>query len=171
MRRNLEAQEAMHSALERPYSLGLLSFGLSRQGDYAEAQKRVDEGLALVEKNEERICEADLHRVRGEVLLARALEDDEVTAERVGDMAAAPRAGDPRVAEAEAELERAQALAREMGAFTVELRAAATLFRLRQRSGDPGTSRAALESALGRIAEGEGSPRVVEARSLLAAAE
>jgi tetratricopeptide (TPR) repeat protein/predicted Ser/Thr protein kinase len=171
MRSSLEAQVFMHSALERPYSLGLLAFGLSRQGDYAEAQKRVDEALALMEKNEERICEAELHRVRGEVLLARALEDDEATAEREGDITAAPRAGDPRVAEAAAELERAQALAREAGAFIVELRAATTLFRFRQRSGDPGPAREALEAALGRIPEGAATPRLVEAHTLLHAAK
>jgi adenylate cyclase len=168
IRRSLAAQEHMHSNLERPYSLGLLAWGLSRQGDHEEALRLLDTALALMDRNEERFCEAELHRLRGEVLLARALED-EVTADRDGAIPARPRRDDPTLLEAAAAFEKALELARAAAARTVELRAATGLLRLWQRVGEAGPSRARLVEVLERFTEGATTPRLVEARGLLAA--
>ena len=169
MRRSLDTQRLMHSALERPYSLGLLAWGLSRHGEHEEALARVDEALALMENNHEHYCRAELHRLRAEVLLSRAVSGEETTA--VGDEAAASRfrLGDPDMAAAAASFEKALVHARETEARTVELRAATGLVRLRRLAGDPGTSREVLIEVLARYTEGDDIPPVVEARHLLAA--
>jgi adenylate cyclase len=158
MRRSLETQRLMHSALEGPYTLGLLAWALSRQGEHEEALRQLDEARRLIEANDERYCEAELLRLRGEVLLSKALES-EVTAAREGE-APRPHQADPLLAEAAAAFGQALHLARERGTRTVELRAAVSLFRL-EKDED------ALKTALDRLTEGVESPLVTSARALL----
>lgn len=167
MRRSLETQRLMHSALERPYSLGLLAWGLSLQGQHDEALACIDEALVVMEKNHEYYCRAELHRLRGEVLLARALADDESTAVGGDSEHTALRRDDRRLAEAAASFEQALNYARETEARTVELRAATGLMRLGQLTGDA-APRAVLAEVLSRFTEGADSPPIKHARHLLA---
>jgi tetratricopeptide (TPR) repeat protein len=172
IRRSLDLQEKMHSALERPYCLALLARGLAQQGQHAEAVKSMDEALALIEANEERIYEAEIHRLRGDVFLARALED-EVTVGREhsqGAPIARPRPDDPLIAQARASYERAIELARRSGAHMHELTAAVSLFRLWQRLGDSRGARDAVVDACARLGEANEAPYVAEARRLVAPA-
>jgi adenylate cyclase len=94
-----------------------------KAGDIDAGLALVDDGLARVEVTDERFAEAELHRVRGALLAAGA---------RTGRSRAASRARE----EAEAEILRAIEIARAQGAKAWELRAATTLFDLRQRAGD-----------------------------------
>jgi adenylate cyclase len=94
-----------------------------KAGDIDAGLALVDDGLARVEVTDERFAEAELHRVRGALLAAGA---------RTGRGRAASRARE----EAEAEILRAIEIARAQGAKAWELRAATTLFDLRQRAGD-----------------------------------
>ena len=167
MRRSLDTQRLMHSALERPYSLGLLAWGLSLQGQHDEAVSCIDEALVVMENNHEHYCRAELHRLRGEVLLARALADDDTTAVGGDSERAAFERGDPRLAEAAASFEQAVDYARETEALTVELRAATGLVRVGQLTGN-GAPGAVLAEVLSRFSEGADSPPVRHARHLLA---
>jgi DNA-binding transcriptional MerR regulator len=97
----------------------------------------------------------------------RRLEEDEAPAEREGEGRPAPRREDPLLAEAATAFDKALRLARDRGARTVELRAAASLFRLRRQAGEAGFAREALAEALGRFREGEGTPLIASARDLL----
>jgi len=170
VRRSLSLQERMHSALERPYCLGLLARGLALQGQHDEALERLDEALALVEANGERLYEAEIHRLRGDVLLARVLEDEATAGPGDGGLAR-PRTEDPLLCRAQEEYEKAVEVARRSGARMHELRAAASLFRLRQRLGDPGAARALLEDAAAPFDGRTGVPYLAEAQRLLASEE
>jgi predicted ATPase len=75
-------------------------------GQVAEGLAAVDEGLACVERNGERWAEAELHRLRGRLLLARAAPDASAAA---------------------ACFRKALEIARAQGAKAYELRAAADL--------------------------------------------
>lgn len=167
MRRSLDTQQLMHSALERPYSLGLLAWGLSLQGQHDEALACIDEALALMEHNREHYCRAELHRLRGEVLLGRATADEETTAIGADSTRDGFRPDDPRLADARASFEQAVVHARKTDALTVELRAATGLVRLGQLMGDR-APQAVLAGVLGKFTEGAGSPPVEHARRLLA---
>ncbi|MBN8902867.1 MAG: DUF444 family protein [Rhodospirillales bacterium] len=55
-----------------PSYLGMLGDAYTRMGRFEDAHKSLNEGLAVVEKNDDRCHEAELHRLRGELLLAES---------------------------------------------------------------------------------------------------
>jgi predicted ATPase len=63
-----------------PYFLGCLAEGLVKAGHLEAALDTVTEGLATVERTDSRFCEAELHRLKGKLLLAACR--DPVEAER-----------------------------------------------------------------------------------------
>ncbi len=63
-----------------PYFLGCLAEGLVKAGHVEAALDTVTEALATVERTDSRFCEAELHRLKGELLLAACR--DPVEAER-----------------------------------------------------------------------------------------
>ena len=97
----------------RPYHLALLADVKARAGRYGEALAHVDDGLRELNETGERWFEAELHRLRGELI------------SRLG--------GDPSAAEAA--LQTALRLARRQSARTWELRAAMSLARLWAETG------------------------------------
>jgi class 3 adenylate cyclase/tetratricopeptide (TPR) repeat protein len=113
----------------------------------AEGLRVLAEALALVEKNEERYYEAELHRLRGELLLQ----------------------GDPLHATDEAERCFALALdiARRQEAKLLELRAALSLSRLWQGQGKAAPARELLGSTYRWFTEGLDTRDLQEARALL----
>jgi len=102
----------------------------------------VDRALALAGRTGERLFEAELHRLRGEFLLAE-------------DVAAG--------ADAEACFRRAAATARRQGAAALELRAATSLARL----GRAADARPLLADVYGRFTEGFDTPDLADARAVL----
>src|SRR4030095_1787766 len=84
------------------------------QGRIEEGLTVLAEALALVNKNEERFLEAELHRLKGELLLQQAVPD---------------------VSQAEVCFRQALDVARHQQAKSLELRAAMSLSRLWQRLG------------------------------------
>jgi len=91
------------------FLLGMLAGCMAEAGRFDEALSRVDEGLALAHQEGERFYEAELHRLRGELLLARS-----------------PRKPDA----ARACFTEAHAIARRQQAKSLELRVDASLSRL-----------------------------------------
>ena len=83
-------------------------------------------------------------------------------------MRARPRSDDPLIADAEAAYQKAIAVARASGARTLELRAAASRFRLRQRLGEADSARNDLAAVLEGFTEGRETPYVADARRLVA---
>ncbi len=104
------------------------------------------EARTLVEQHEERYWEAEIHRLRGVLLLRQP--------------------GTPQ-AEAEAWLQRALDVARRQEAKSLELRAAMSLSRLWQQQGKQAEARALLAPIYGWFTEGFDTADLQEARALL----
>jgi predicted ATPase len=127
------------------YYLGYLAAAYARSGRIADALAVVDEGLGLCATLLARCHEADLWRMKGE-LLAREREPDA----------------------AEAALRSALALARRQGARSYELRAATSLARQLGERGRRGEAHALLAEVHGWFTEGLESRDPCDARALLA---
>jgi tetratricopeptide (TPR) repeat protein len=98
------------SQATRPLLLGLLAEAEQLASRPGEALRLLDDALAEIDRSGERYFEAELHRLKGESLLA---------------------ASPPQVAEAEAALATAIAVAKRQGAKLLQERATASLGRLR----------------------------------------
>ena len=146
--KGLGAFRATGAEVRTPSYLGMLGDAYTQAGRFEDAHKAIDEGLAFAEKNDDRCHEAELHRLRGELLLAES-----------PDQAAA----------AEECFRRAIEIARRQRSRAWELRATTSLARLWQRQGRRGEARAALAAVYGTYTEGFTTPDLVEAGSLLEA--
>ena len=108
------------------------------------------EALEHVERTDERVYEAELHRLKGAILLARA---------------------PPPTVEVEVCLRRALAIARRQKARLWELRVATDLARLWQANGQSREARALLEPVYAWFTEGFDTPDLAEAGRLLGTCE
>jgi predicted ATPase len=72
MRAGLTALEATATALVRPHFLSLLAEGLSKLDRLDEAWALLEEATTMVSHNGERYYEAELYRLKGELLLKKA---------------------------------------------------------------------------------------------------
>ena len=151
MRRGFAAQLATGAELARPYWLSLIAEACHRTGDARGGLALLKEAEAAVEHTRERYWEAEIHRLRGQLLQA--------TSE--------PAA--PEVARsAEACYRRALDVARRQGARSLELRAAVSLARLWQAEGRQGEARELLAPIYERFSEGLDTPDLREPAALLA---
>jgi predicted ATPase len=115
--------------MRQTFHLALLAESLKAGGQIDEGLAVATEALAVVEATGERFYEAELHRLRGELLLLREAGEGRWSPAEPG--AARPRDPDPSgLAEAEACFRRALDVARRQGAKSLELRAVLSLARL-----------------------------------------
>jgi predicted ATPase len=117
-----------------------------RRAAWEEALSTVNEALTVVASTGERVCEAELYRLQGEILLGRSPAD---------------------VAGAEACLHKAVEIARGQRARSWELRAVTSLSRLWQRQGRVGQARSVLTPVLAWFTEGRNTRDFREAQALL----
>jgi predicted ATPase len=115
-------------------------------GQTAEGLEAVTEALATVAKSGVRWWEAELHRLKGELLLQRSVAPPE---------------------EAEACFQQALDIARRQQAKSLELRAAMSLSRLWQRQGKRDAARQVLAEVYGWFTEGFDTADLQEAKVLL----
>jgi predicted ATPase len=132
-----------------PYWLALLAGRRAAVQQVEAAWRDLDEALALVRANSTRVWEAELHRLRGELLTRQAH--------------ARPASTD----EAQAAFETALAVARRQRAKAFELRAATSLARWRRDHGRGADAGALLEPVRASFTEGFDTPDLVEADTLL----
>jgi predicted ATPase len=144
LRASLDALHALRSGLTRTMFLSLLADALLRDGRVDEGLAVTDEGFAYAEKTIEHGFLAELHRVRGELLLLKGAEPA-----------------------AEASLRLALDVARQQQARSFELRAATSLARLLLNSGREPGARAVLEVVYRWFGEGRNTADLVAARTLL----
>ena len=129
LQEGLATNRVRQEALMRPYWLTLLTDVYGQVGQAEHGLIVLSEALALVHATGQHVYEAELHRLRGELLLQSGAE--ELAA---GDLP--PDAGrQSRYAEAEACFQRALAIAHRQEAKSLELRAAMSLSRLWQQQG------------------------------------
>ncbi len=77
--KGLDAYRASGAGLGLPYYFSLLMDAFRQAGRFEEARRAFDEAIMLVEKNDERFQEAELHRLRGELHLTES--NDQTAAE------------------------------------------------------------------------------------------
>ncbi len=128
-----------------PFQLGFLGEAYTRASRFDEAREALNEALMLVEKNDDRIQEAELHRLHGELLLAESPES---------------------ATDAESHFRRAVEIARQQRSRGWELRAAISLARLHQRQGRDAEARELLTVIRAAYPETPTTPDLAEADAL-----
>jgi DNA-binding SARP family transcriptional activator/predicted ATPase len=121
-----------------------LAQGQAKTGDFKQAKKTLEQGYNFIEETDERYYEAELYRLKGEVLL---MQGDKV--------------------EAEASLHKAIIVARRQNAKSWELRAATDLARLWQTEERKDEAHALLAPVYEWFTEGFDTPDLIAARTLL----
>jgi predicted ATPase len=144
----LTALQATGQRQALPYFLALLAEAYGRGGDDAAGLQRLAEALAVVDDTEEYWWEAELYRLKGELLLRQATGSSD---------------------EAEACFHRALDIACRQHAKSLELRAAMSLSRLWQQQGKRAEAHALLAPIYGWFTEGFDTADLQEAKVLLEA--
>ena len=148
VRQGIAAFRATGAAGAIPFLSTLLAEVCDHLGRTEEGLQALAEAHTLVEQHEERLWEAEIHRLRGVLLLRQT--------------------GTPQ-AEAEAWLQRALDVARRQEAKSLELRAAMSLSRLWQQQGKQAEARELLAPVYGWFTEGFDTKDLQEAKVLLEA--
>jgi predicted ATPase/DNA-binding winged helix-turn-helix (wHTH) protein len=146
MRQGLVAYQATGAAVFRPYYLAFLAEAYGKLGQAGEGLTLLDEALAAVHETGERFYEAEIYRIKGELLLARSAED---------------------YGEAEACFQQALTVARHQQAKSSELRAAMSLSRLWQHQGKRAEAQELLAPIYGWFTEGFDTADLQEAKAML----
>jgi predicted ATPase/type II secretory pathway predicted ATPase ExeA len=146
----------------RAYFLSLLGAAFRKAGRIDDGLRTVEDALGESEETGGHLTVAELHRLKGELLLAQGATAS--AGSKRGDKAA--RSG-PSDAEAEACFRHALETARGQGAKLHELRAAVSLMRLSQTRGGPADARGILAEVYGWFTEGFDLPDLKEAKALL----
>ena len=146
VRRGLAAWQTTGAQLMRPHSLGLLAEVLHAASHTEEGLEVVDEALAIGDATGERWYQAELYRLKGELLLKR-------------DSSA--------IDTAESNFLQSMAIAREQHARAIELRAAVSLVRLARARGLRYSALTVIRPILETFTEGLDTLDVSEAKALL----
>ena len=146
LRQGLDAYRATGAAFQRPHFLSMLAEVHRSMGQPEAGLTALSEALALVEKTGERYYEAELHRLKGELLLQHAA---------------------PEVSHAETCFQQSLAIARRQQAKSLELRAAMSLSRLWQQQGKRAEAHDLLAPIYGWFTEGFDTADLQEAKALL----
>ncbi|MBV7339893.1 hypothetical protein KFU94_69130 [Chloroflexi bacterium TSY] len=144
MHQGLDTYQSMDAQAFRPYFLALLAEVYGAVAQTEEGLEALAEALAIVEKTGERYYEAELHRLKGELLLKQGAADDEV----------------------EACFREAIEVARRQAAKSWELRATVSLSRLLQQQGRGGESQQMLAGIYDWFTEGFDTLDLIEAKAL-----
>jgi class 3 adenylate cyclase/predicted ATPase len=148
IREGLRAYRATGAELERPHWLALLAEACGAVGQAEEGLAVLDEALTAVGTHGVRFCEAELYRLRGDLLLKHSsLAEDE--AERC--------------------LHRALGIAQGQRAKSLELRAARSIAYLWRQQGRVDDARRILAEVYGWFTEGFDATDLSEARALIGA--
>jgi adenylate cyclase len=150
--RGLSAQRAAGAEMGRPSHLALLADSHARASQPEEGLRGVEEALARVAETGERAYEADLYRLKGELLA------------QLGQREGRKPAVD---GEAEECLRHAIDVARRQGARSLELRAASSLVRLHRTGRRATQARHALRDVYASFTEGFATADLTAARSAL----
>jgi TOMM system kinase/cyclase fusion protein len=146
MRQGLAAKQGQGMGQGRPIDLAYLAEVHLDMGQPEQGLRLLEEALAVAGNTGEHWWEAELYRLKGELLLAVSTEHD---------------------AEAEACFCQALAVARHQQAKSLELRAAMSLSRLWQRQGKRDAARQLLVGVYGWFTEGFDTADLQEAKALL----
>jgi predicted ATPase len=148
MGQGLGAHRAIGAEVSRTYYLGLVAEAYGRVGQGEEGLKMLAEALAFVGESEERYREAELYRLKGELILQSEVSNRQVEVEEC--------------------FQQAIAIARRQSAKSLELRAVTSLARLWQQQDKRDEARQMLAEIYGWFTEGFDTKDLQEAKALLA---
>ena len=148
MCKGLAAYRATGAELWQPYCLSLLAEAYGKVGQAEEGLSVLAEGLVAAHNSGQRSYEAELHRLKGELLLKQTIPDEQ---------------------EAEACFRQASDIAHHQQAKSLELRAAMSLARLWQHQGKRAEAYELLAPIYGWFTEGFDTADLREAKALLEA--
>jgi class 3 adenylate cyclase/predicted ATPase len=146
MEEGLNALRATGTENGRPYWLSLLAEACNQPNLFDRGLTALAEALAAVEAQEERYCESEIYRLKGELLL---------------------RNGDANTAEARGCFERAIEIAHQQSAKSYELRATTSLARLLAKQGRREEARTMLAAIYNWFTEGFDTADLIDAKALL----
>ena len=168
MRQGLAAYRSSGEELRRPHWLALLAEGYALAGRTEEGLGAIAEALEHVERTDERYYEAEVHRLKGELLRQRAREQGGKMQD-AGETSPCflPPASCILPPSPEACFQKAIEVARRQEARSWELRATMSLCRLWQSEGKIKEAREALAAIYGWFTEGFDTPDLQGAKALL----
>jgi predicted ATPase len=140
------ASRSMGTTIYMPSSLSYLARAYTELGKFEDAWRCIGEAMTAVETTKEKWCEAEVHRVAGEIAL---------------------KSPKPDAAKAQAYFERALAVARAQQAKSWELRTATSLARLWRDQGKRDEARNLLAPVYNWFTEGFDTLDLKEAKALL----
>jgi predicted ATPase len=142
----ITAWRSTGSTVFMPWFLSLLARAYAGLSQFDDAWRFIGEAMTAIETTKEKWCEAEVHRVAGEIALLSQ---------------------EPDTAKAEAYFERALALARAQQAKSWELRAAMSMARLWRDQGKRDEARELLAPVYGWFTEGHNTRDLKESKNLL----
>jgi predicted ATPase len=142
----ITALRSTGAALYEPWHLWYLAMAYAELGQLDDAQRCIDDAIDKVERSNERWCEAEVHRIAGEIALNSLAPDPE---------------------KAEAHFKRALAVARQQQTKSWELRSAMSMARLWRDQGKSTEARELLAPVYGWFTEGFDTRDLKEAKELL----
>jgi predicted ATPase len=148
IQQGLAAYRATGSVMKQSYYLALLAEAYGKAGQVEEGLKVLAEALTVVHKTGEDVCQAELYRLKGELLLLQAVPD---------------------ATQAEACFQQALAVAHRQQAKSWELRAAISLSRLWHQQSRRDEARELLAPVYYWFTEGFDTVDLREAKGLLEA--
>jgi predicted ATPase len=134
------------ATLHEPRHLWHLAMAYAELGQHDDARRCIDDAIEKVERSKEKWCEAEVHRIAGEIALKSLASDTE---------------------KAEKYFEHALSIARAQQAKSWELRAAMSMARLWRDQGKPQQARELLAPVYGWFTEGFDTLDLKEAKALL----
>jgi len=165
LRRGLAAHQATGTELLRPHFLGLLAETLHIAGQVKEALLVLDEAVAVAERNSEHYYDAELYRLKGELLLM------ESTGRALSEAAAVGKGmverGQRASTKAEECFRQSMRIAQRQKARSLELRAATNLARHYQNQARFEEARVLLTRIYNTFTEGFDTSNMREAKALL----
>jgi predicted ATPase len=145
-REGLKAYGSTGARFQRTYFLAMLAEALGTEGLPEQGLEALEDALDLAEESGERFYEAEIHRLKGELVLALCGQHS---------------------AEAEACFHQALRVARQQQAKSLELRAATSLARLWRNQGQHEEARKLLAPVYGWFTEGFDTADLKDAKALL----
>jgi len=165
MRQGIAANQATGTAVGRPRFLAMLAQALGRQGQTEEGLGLLEEAMAIIGRNGERYYQAELYRLKGELLLKQSTVGGLSRATTYGKafVESEPEA----VTNAEESFHHAIKIAQRQNAKSWELRAVMSLARLYRNRGKQQQARSLLMQIYDRFTEGFKTVDLREAKTLL----
>jgi predicted ATPase/class 3 adenylate cyclase len=166
LRHGLAAYRATGSELQWPHFLALLAEACGKVGQAEEGLRVLAEALSVIERTAERVYEAELYRLKGELTLQQfKVQGSEFKVPSPQYLTPSTQVEVEQ--EAEECFHKANEIAREQQAKSLELRAATSLARLWQQQGKHHEARNLLAEVYGWFTEGLDTKDLQEAKALL----